>query len=150
MRRDGRLLGLDLGSRRIGVAVTDSGRSVATGVSTIQRSGDRSRDHAAVLALAQEYDVVGVIVGVQYSLDGRAGPAAASALEETDQLRRTLAGAGLDVDTVDERLTTVAAAGTLRAAGRKAKSARSVIDQTAAAVLLQSWIDRRPADGATR
>ena len=148
MRQQGRLLGLDLGSRRIGVAVTDSGRSLATGVTAIERTGDRTRDHAAVLATARDYDAVGVIVGVPYSLDGGTGPAAAAVLEEVGELRSALGPAGLEVDTVDERLTTVAAAGALRAAGRKAKRARSVIDQTAAAVLLQSWIDRRATEGA--
>lgn len=148
MRDDGRLLGLDLGTRRIGVAVTDSSRTVATGVTAIERSGDRRRDHAAVLALVEEYGAVGVVVGVPYSLGGGTGPAAAAALEEVDQLRGPLGSRGVDLDTVDERLTTIAAAGALRAAGRKARKARPVIDQTAAAVLLQSWVDRRSHQGA--
>lgn len=147
MRRDGRLLGLDLGSRRIGVAVTDSGRTVATGVSALERSGDRRRDHAAVAALVEDYDAVGVIVGVPYSLSGNAGPAATAALEEIEQLRGALP---VEVDTIDERLTTVAAAGALRASGRRAKGSRAVIDQTAAAVLLQSWIDRHAREEASR
>lgn len=145
MRRDGRLLGLDLGSRRIGVAVTDSDRTVASGVTAIERSADRARDHAAVAALVEEYGAVGVVVGVPYSLTGAAGPAAQAALEEIDQLRAAL---DVEVDTVDERLTTVAAAGALRASGRRARQARAVIDQTAAAVLLQSWIDRQARAGA--
>lgn len=140
MRRDGRLLGLDLGSRRIGVAVTDSDRTLASGVTAIERSSDRARDHAAVAALVEEYGAVGVVVGVPYSLSGATGPAAQAALEEIDQLRGALE---VEVDTVDERLTTVAAAGALRASGRRARQARAVIDQTAAAVLLQSWIDRQ-------
>lgn len=143
MKRDGRLLGLDLGSRRIGVAVTDSGRSVATGITAIQRSGDRGRDHAGILNLVDEYSAVGVVVGVPYSLDGSPGPAALAALDEAEELRAVLASVGVEVDTVDERLTTVTAAGSLRAAGQKAKRARRVIDQTAAAVILQSWIDGR-------
>lgn len=148
MRDDGRLLGLDLGTRRIGVAVTDSGRTIATGVTTIVRSGDLTRDHAAITALVEEYGAVGVVVGVPYSLDGSKGPAASAALSEVAQLRSGVAAVGAEVVTVDERLTTVAAAGRLRSAGKKAKQARSVIDQTAAAVLLQSWIDRRPREGA--
>ena len=147
MRRDGRLLGLDLGGRRIGVAVTDSGRTLATGVTAIERSGDQRRDHAAIASLVEEYSAVGIVVGVPYSLSGGTGPAAAAALEEIEQLRENL---GIDVETVDERLTTVAAAGALRASGRRAKSARAVIDQTAAAVLLQSWIDRRAQQEARR
>lgn len=140
MRRDGRLIGLDLGSRRIGVAVTDSARTVATGVTSIPRSGDHRRDHAAVATLVEEYDAVGVVVGVPYSLSGQAGPAASAALGEVAEMRDSL---GVEVETVDERLTTVAAAGALRASGRSARKARPVIDQTAAAVLLQSWIDRQ-------
>jgi putative Holliday junction resolvase len=135
----GRLLGLDLGSRRIGVAVSDAERRVATGVTVLPRAGDRTRDHAAIATLVEEYGVVGVIVGVPYSLSGVTGPAAAAALEEVEQLRT---GLEVEVETVDERFTTVAAAGALRTSGRSARAARAVVDQTAAAVLLQSWIDR--------
>lgn len=143
----GRLIGLDLGSRRIGVAVTDASRTLATGVGVVERSGDRGREHAAIAALVEEYGAVGVVVGVPYSLSGSAGPAAAAALEETEQLRAAL---DVEVSTVDERLTTVAAAGALRAGGRRGSRARAVIDQTAAAVLLQSWIDRASQQGAPR
>ena len=114
-------------------------------MTAIERSADRARDHAAVAALVEEYGAVGVVVGVPYSLTGAAGPAAQAALEEIDQLRAAL---DVEVDTVDERLTTVAAAGALRASGRRARQARAVIDQTAAAVLLQSWIDRQARAGA--
>lgn len=140
MSAPGRLLGLDLGSRRIGVAVTDAGRMVATAVATIERSGDPARDHRAIAAAAAEYEVTGVVVGVPYSLSGQAGPAATAVLEEVAEMRRTL---GYEVEVVDERLTTVAAAGALRASGRKGRQARKVIDRTAAAVLLQSFIDRQ-------
>ncbi len=140
MSAPGRLLGLDLGSRRIGVAVTDAGRTVATAVATIERSGDSTRDHRAIAAAAAEYEVTGVVIGVPYSLSGQAGPAASAVLEEVAEMRRTL---GYEVEVVDERLTTVAAAGALRASGRKGRQARKVIDGTAAAVLLQSFIDRQ-------
>jgi putative Holliday junction resolvase len=147
MKDEGRLLGLDLGSRRIGVAVTDSGRAVATGVATVARTGDPGRDHAAIATLVEEYGAVGVVVGMPYSLDGRVGPAAAAVLEEVTALREALR---VEVDTVDERLTTVAAAGALRASGRRGRRARAVIDQAAAAVLLQTWIDRAGRQGARR
>ncbi|HET9075962.1 MAG TPA: Holliday junction resolvase RuvX [Acidimicrobiales bacterium] len=141
MKPAGRVLGLDLGSRRIGVAVTDAARTVATGVTAIHRGADRVADHAAIAALAAEYDAVGVVVGVPLSLSsGREGPAARLILEEVDQLR---SGLGLDVDTIDERLTTIAASSVLRAAGRSARRQKDVVDQTAAALLLQTWIDRQ-------
>jgi putative Holliday junction resolvase len=139
VKEHGRLLGLDLGSRRIGVAVTDAERMVATGVSALPRTGDRARDHNAVGALVEEYGAVGVIVGVPYSMSGGTGPAAAAALEEVEELQSRL---DVEVETVDERLTTVAASGALRASGRSSRAARRVVDQTAAAVLLQSWVDR--------
>ncbi|HMC39265.1 MAG TPA: Holliday junction resolvase RuvX [Acidimicrobiales bacterium] len=143
----GRLLGLDLGSRRIGVAVSDSGRTVATGVTVVPRAGDRAAEHAAIAGLAGEYGVVGVVVGVPYSMSGAAGPAAAGVLAEVEELRAVL---GVEVSTVDERLTTVQAAGALRAAGRSERRRRPVVDQTAAAVILQSWMDADRARGARR
>lgn len=135
----GRLVGLDLGSRRVGVAVSDHDRTVATGVRALVRSGDRARDHAAVAETVEEYSAVGVIVGVPLSLSGAQGPAATAVLAEVEELRRALT---VPVDTVDERLTTVVAAGALRRGGRPARRQRPVVDQTAAALLLQTWMDR--------
>jgi putative Holliday junction resolvase len=140
----GRVLGLDLGSRRIGVAVSDSGRTVATGVTVVERVGDRTREHESIARLVAEYEAVEVVVGVPYSLSGDVGPAARAALEEMESLRAVLS---VPVEAADERLSTVAAAGALRASGRGVRKARSVIDQTAAAFILQGWIDRRPAGG---
>lgn len=134
----GRLIGLDLGRARIGVAVSDQEQTVATGVCSLSRSGDRAADHAGIAELVAEYEAGGVVVGVPYSLSGAVGPAAAAALDEVAALSGALA---VPVATVDERLTTVAAAGSLRAGGRRSKQQRAVIDQTAAAVILQSWLD---------
>jgi putative Holliday junction resolvase len=139
----GRVLGIDLGSRRIGVAVTDAGQTVATGVRTVPRSRDRSADHRALAALVEEYEAVGVVIGVPYSLSGVTGPAAAAVLAEVEELGGAL---GVEVATIDERFTTVAAASALRAGGRRERDQRGVIDQSAAAVLLQSWVDRRHSE----
>ncbi|HWE56513.1 MAG TPA: Holliday junction resolvase RuvX [Acidimicrobiales bacterium] len=143
MSPDGRLLGLDLGSRRIGVAVSDSARTLATGAATIHR--DRlAVDHAAIAALVSEYEAVGVIVGVPYSMSGEVGAAAQAVLDEIKTLADVLP---VPVSEVDERLTTVVASSRLSAAGRSSRQQRSVIDQTAAAALLQTWIDRQAALG---
>ena len=136
----GRVVGVDLGSRRIGVAVTDSDQRVATGVATLRRRKDAAADHQALASLVAEYDAVGVVVGLPVSLSGQLGPAARAALAEVAQIRNTL---GIDVVTEDERLTTRAAAGALRASGSPARQRRNVIDQSAAAVLLQNWVERR-------
>ena len=141
----GRVVGVDLGSRRIGLAVSDSGQSVATPVNTITRSGDLQADHEALAAVVHDYGAVGVVVGVPVSLSGSAGPAAASVNEEVDCLRERLV---VDVETVDERFTTRVASTRLRAAGRRAKRQREVIDAAAAAELLQTWLSRRRSPAA--
>jgi putative Holliday junction resolvase len=141
-RQTGRVLGLDLGARRIGVAVTDSGQKVATPITAVTRSGHRDVDHRQLASLVSEYAAVGVVVGLPRSLSGAIGPAAQGVIDEVDELRKALE---VDVDTVDERLTTVAAASALRATGRRARDQRGVIDQNAAAVLLQTWVERRKA-----
>lgn len=140
MRFPGRLLGLDLGSRRIGVAVSDSGQTVASGVTAIGRNPDRVADHSAIAGAVAEWEAVGVVVGLPLSLSGQSGPAARNVLAEVAELRGRL---DVEVDTIDERLTTIAASGALRAAGRSSRRQRSVVDQTAAALLLQTWIDRQ-------
>ena len=133
---------MDLGSRRIGVAYSDSGRSLASPWGTIERSGDPARDRAAVVDAVREMDAVAVVVGLPLSLSGRVGPAARAALQEADDLRRELEPLGVAVETADERLTTVEAQRSLRQAGRTGRSARRVIDSAAAMVLLQAWLDR--------
>ncbi|MGH9114252.1 MAG: Holliday junction resolvase RuvX [Acidimicrobiales bacterium] len=142
---EGRVLGVDLGSRRIGVAVSDSGQTVATGVCALRRdaAGTGAGAGEALAALVEEYSAVGVVVGVPVSMSGATGPAAAAALAEVDGLRRALPAVA--VDTADERLTTVAAAGALHSAGARQRRRREVVDQTAAAVILQGWLDRRRA-----
>ena len=136
----GRLIGIDLGSRRIGVAVTDSGQTVATGVTALGRTGDRAADHRALAAVVADYGAVGVVIGLPISLSGRLGAAAVATLAEISEIRDAV---GVEVVTEDERLTTRAAAGALRAGGRRERQQRGVIDQSAAAVLLQTWVERR-------
>jgi len=136
-----RLLGLDLGSKRIGVALSDSGGTVATPYEVVQRCGDRPRDHRAIKALADEAGVEGLVVGLPLSLDGSVGPAARAALAEAAELG---AATGLPVETYDERLTTVTAERSLMAQNLDAKARRKVVDKVAAAVILQAWLDSRP------
>lgn len=136
-----RALGIDLGSKRIGVAVSDSGGVLATPYEVVQRSGDAARDRARILELAEEVGAEAIIVGLPLSLDGSIGPAAQAALDEADALRDTT---DLPVETYDERLTTVTADRSLRAMDLDAGERRQVVDKVAAAVLLQAWLDGRP------
>lgn len=133
-----RAIGLDLGQRRIGVALSDSEGRLATPYELIVRSGDRQRDHARIAELIAETGAGVVVVGLPLSLDGSIGPAAAAAEIEADELRRLLAA---DVVTWDERLTTVEAERRLRATHLRGKKRRRVVDQVAATVVLQSWLD---------
>jgi putative Holliday junction resolvase len=133
-----RALGLDLGSRRIGVALSDSAGTVATPYDVLTRSGDQIRDHGRIAELVDEVDAEVVVVGLPLSLDGSIGPAARSILDETDELRARLP---VGVVTWDERLSTVEAQRRLRAVGVKGPKGRRVVDQVAATVILQSWLD---------
>lgn len=138
----GRVVALDLGSRRIGVAYSDRARTLASPWGAIERGGDPARDRLAVRDAVDEVGATTVVIGLPLSLSGHAGPAARAALEEAAALRAVLEPLGVSVETADERLTTVEAERSLRASGRRGKAARHVVDAAAAMVLLQSWLER--------
>jgi putative holliday junction resolvase len=131
-----RALGIDLGSKRIGVALSSG--SLATPYEVLQRSGDRRRDHRAIAALAAEAEAEVVVVGMPLSLDGSMGPAARAAAAEAAELAALLT---VPVETYDERLTTVTADRQLMAQGLDAAARRRVVDKVAASILLQAWLD---------
>ncbi|OBI27308.1 Holliday junction DNA helicase RuvA [Mycobacterium sp. E1386] len=138
----GRRLGIDVGSVRIGVACSDPDGILATPVETVRR--DRSGKHVRRLAeLAAELGVVEVVVGLPRTLADRTGPSAVDAMELAGELARRIAP--IPVRLTDERLTTVSAQRSLRAAGVRAREQRAVIDQAAAVAILQSWLDQRRA-----
>jgi putative Holliday junction resolvase len=157
-----RVIGIDLGERRIGVSVSDSRRVLASPHSVIQRSGEQSIDHRAIAAIVSEFDAGLVVVGLPLSLSGRCGPAARAAAAEASELETLLE---VDVVLHDERLTTVEADRLRRVPsdpantqgqergrpgrpgrqGRSRAASRSAmgIDALAATVLLQSWLDQK-------
>ena len=136
-----RILGVDLGSRRIGLALSDPSGAVATPHRVLQRSGDPAADRRAITAVAREAGADRIVVGLPLSLSGDAGPAARAVLDEVEALRAE-AGEGMGVETHDERLTTVIAERGLRASGTRRRRRRAVVDEAAAAVMLQSFLDR--------
>jgi putative Holliday junction resolvase len=139
-----RALALDLGTKRIGVAASDAGGVLASPRTTVERSGDRSLDHTRIAKLVEEEEAGVVVVGLPRSLDGSHGPAAELVLGEVAELAAVLP---VPVVTHDERFTTVTAHEQLRAAGVGGRRRRSVVDQQAATVLLQSWLDAgRPGE----
>jgi putative Holliday junction resolvase len=137
---DTRVLGVDLGERRIGLALSDPSRTVASPHDVLRRSGDRDADRRAIVAAARAAGAGVIVVGLPLSLSGKVGPAARAALEEVEELR-TLA-TGIEVVVHDERLTTVTAERALIEGRVRRDDRRDVVDKVAAAVMLQSWLER--------
>ena len=135
-----RALGVDLGSKRIGLATSDRSGTIATPLIVLQRSGSRETDHQAIARIVEEYEIECVVVGLPLNMNGSMGEAAKSALIEVDQLTSVLS---VPVLTFDERRTTVTADHVLMQQNLNAQERRKVIDKVAAAVLLQSWLDGR-------
>ena len=135
-----RALGIDLGSKRIGIAISDNNGKVATPLQVLTRSKNTKEDHKKINDLVSEWEAELVVVGMPYSLDGNKGPAAKSVEKEVEELASVIS---VPVDIHDERLTTVIAAQKLSLQGLDHKRQREVIDQVAASVILQSWLDNR-------
>jgi putative Holliday junction resolvase len=135
-----RALGVDLGTRRIGVAISDSGGVLASPYEVVARSGDEQVDHRRLLAIAAEVEAELIVVGLPLSLDGSMGPAATAAVAEAERLGATT---DLPVELYDERFTTVTADRSLMERKMKADARRQIIDKLAAAVMLQAWLDSR-------
>jgi len=111
---------------------------MATPVEVLQRGGDRRGDHRSIAALVEEWEVDVVVVGIPYSLDGSTGPMARKMGAEADELAAHLA---VPVETYDERLTTVTAERRLAEQGLTGRRRRALVDQVAASVILQAWLD---------
>lgn len=141
MTATGRALGVDLGSRRIGLALSDPTRTLASPHDVLTRGADHGQDHAAIVAAARAEDVTTIVVGLPLSLSGKAGPAARATLAEVEELRAAAAPAGIAVVVHDERLTTVTAERSLIEARMRRDARRRVVDKVAAAVMLQSWLE---------
>jgi len=131
-----RVMAVDLGSVRTGVAVSDELGMLAQPWKTLP-GGDAALD--AVVSAVGELEPSRVLVGLPRNMNGTYGPAAESARAFADQLR---ARVDCPVELWDERLTTISAQRALRESGRKARDQRGVVDQVAAQFLLQSWLDR--------
>jgi putative Holliday junction resolvase len=139
----GRRLGVDVGTVRIGVAVSDPDAILATPVETVPRDKRGTKHVRRLAALVDEYQVVEVVVGLPRTLADRAGSSAQDATEVAEVLAGRIAP--VPVRLADERFTTVTAQRALREAGVRARGQRSVIDQAAAVGILQNWLDQRRA-----
>jgi putative Holliday junction resolvase len=133
-----RALGVDLGSVRVGVAVSDPSGILASPHSVLQRGPSHADDHRRLAAIVDEVDAAVVVVGHPLSLDGRSGPAAKLVEAEVAELEAALP---VPVELYDERFTTVTADRSMLERKMNATARRKVVDQVAAAVLLQAWLD---------
>jgi len=136
----GRRLGIDVGTVRIGVAVSDPDGILATPVETVRRDS-RGAHLRRIASLIDEFEIVEVVVGLPRTLADRAGSSARDAIDVAEAIADRIAA--VPVRLADERLTTVSAARSLREAGVRAKNQRGMIDQAAAVEILQGWLDQR-------
>lgn len=142
--RRGIRVGIDVGTVRVGVARTDPEALLAVPVTTVaRRARTQGSDLAQLARIVAEHDPLEVVVGLPITLAGQEGPAVAAVRAYVEQLQAVLDEHGLHVPVrlVDERLSTAAATRGLQAAGRDARSSRSVVDQAAAVVFLQDTVD---------
>ena len=132
-----RVVAIDLGTARIGVAVSDASGVLASPYEVVPRD---ERSHGRLRAIVEELGAERVVVGLPLSLDGHKGKAAQLVEAEVAELRALLT---VPVELHDERFTTVTAHQQLAASGKRSKQRRATVDGAAAAVLLQSWLDGR-------
>jgi putative holliday junction resolvase len=133
-----RVLGLDIGERRIGVAISDPEQRVASPLCVLDASV--LRDPQPIVGLLAEYEAERLVIGLPLSLDGTEGPQATRVREVGTRLAQAV---GMDVDFIDERLSSVEASRAMSAAGFTEREKRGRVDMVAAALFLQSYLDRR-------
>ncbi len=141
-RTGGRVLGIDVGTVRVGVAMSDPTGVLASPLETLQRARNGA-DLDRLAALVVEHEVTEVVVGEPRHLSGASGASARDAGAYAEALAERIGD--VPVYMIDERLSTVTAASSLRAAGRDSRDQRKVIDQAAAVVILQHFLDSRRA-----
>jgi putative Holliday junction resolvase len=134
-----RVMALDLGELRIGVALSDETETLASALTTLRAVGPR-KDAQAIAELVREHEAGAVVVGLPRRLDGTLGPQAAKVLAFVDRLRRSLR---VPIVARDERLTSVAADERLAEAGVKRHARKDRIDRASAVLILQEYLDEK-------
>ena len=134
-----RLMGLDVGDKRIGIALSDEGAVIASPRETLERSGNR-KDIRYMLELARREEVSEIVVGMPFSLDGSLGPQAHKVERFVEALK---AETDIRITTWDERLTTVSAERALLEGNVSRAKRKKTIDRVAAALILQGYLDSK-------
>jgi len=140
-----RVVAVDLGTRRIGVAVTDGLGLTAQPLATIARHGGQ-RDLDAIAEVVKRYDAGRIVVGLPLSPEGEVGRAARSVQAFVERLRGAVS---VPIDLIDESFTTVEAEDVLLEADLSRARRKQVVDRVAAAVILRRWMDAHPAEGTS-
>lgn len=135
-----RVLAIDLGSKRIGVAVSDPTGTVASPLTVLARSKSRRHDHRQIAELVRREEAELLVIGMPVSLSGGDGPAAKAARAEAKALATVV---GVPIDTYDERFSTVTAERALAEMNVRGPARRGAVDKVAAAVILQGYLDSR-------
>ncbi|NNE11080.1 MAG: Holliday junction resolvase RuvX [Ilumatobacter sp.] len=135
-----RALGVDPGSKRIGIAVSDLSGTIASPLLVLRRSRSKRHDLEEIARIARDEEAEVIVVGLPLNMDGSAGPAAKAATADAERLATLV---DVPVEMHDERLTTVSADRSMLDAGLDARERRQVVDKVAAAIMLQSWLDAR-------
>lgn len=133
-----RIMGLDVGDKTIGVALSDPMGWTAQGLEVIRRKSDVQEDFQRLLQIIREYEVESILVGLPKNMNGTIGPQGEKVLAFVEQLKEEI---NLPVKTWDERLSTVAAEKVLLQADVSRSKRKKVIDKMAAAVILQGYLD---------
>ena len=133
-----RSVGVDLGSKRIGIAVSDSSGTIASPLVVIARGSSHSQDNKKIQEIINEYEAECVVVGMPLTLAGEVGPAARLAIDEIKEMTKSLS---VPVHSHDERLTTKTANESMIQSKMNAQARRKIVDKIAAAVMLQGWLD---------
>ncbi len=134
-----RILGLDIGDRRIGVAISDPLAITAAGLETVNRSNTQA-DVEAIKQIPLRHGVVQIVVGLPQNMDGTIGEQAEKVRSFTKKLARST---GLPIVYEDERMTTISAIRTLTIQGVKTGHNKALVDKQAAAIILQKFLDRK-------
>lgn len=138
-----RVLGLDYGEKRIGLAVSDTAGALAFPAGTLHRKSIE-QELGALGQVLEEREIERIVVGLPLLLDGTRGSQARAAQAFVARIE---AAFGLPVETIDERFTSVEAERSLRESGRRGRKQREVIDSVAATLLLRSWLERHARRG---
>jgi len=138
-------MAIDWGQRRIGIALSDESRAIASPHKVIQRTGSLDRDLEHIVSLTREHDVCQVVFGLPVRLDGSSGPEVSGVLEVLEKLKQKV---DIPVRTWDERYSTAAAERALIGGNVSRKKRRDLVDQVAAALILQSYLDSGSAEGS--